>query len=159
MENPLQYYYQLSACNLFRFDRITFLLPFTPTTLESVNLSVSHLHQLQCHTGTGSFSRSGTVENNRPLLSVIINPLRHVPGVDSFRARDLVIGLTPVTFSTHIENNKVSFTEAPVEFIGAHQRNCCCTRCKAHDENNYCCRNGYIKFIEHGYNPFRDRIW
>ena len=52
--------------------RVTGLLPFLPAAFESIDLRISHVHQLLCHTGTGAFTGSGTVEDKGLILRILV---------------------------------------------------------------------------------------
>ena len=63
--------------NLIRllfFNRIFCLKPLVPTSLKCVNLIISLVRKLPCHTGTGSLVFSGTIEDKDFVLWVLVCP-------------------------------------------------------------------------------------
>ena len=72
--------------NLLRFDRVALALPFGPTTLEGVDVGVTTIQQIECHTGTGVFVRSRTVEDDRVPLVMCGGPAIQIGRADPLGA-------------------------------------------------------------------------
>jgi len=94
--NPLCFSAIALAGRLFRFHRIPFVLPFMPAALESVNPGVPHVHQCQCHTGTGRLARSGTIDDKGLFLVKVAGPLFHFCRIDAHRADNLLCCAFPI---------------------------------------------------------------
>jgi hypothetical protein len=105
-----------NKCSLL-FYWVIGLGPFPPATFEGVNLSVSHSHQLLCHTGTCSFSGSGTIENDGFILEIFVRP-----GFKNFRIFPnstfyFQVAICPIFAITDIDDDQIRTAHHGLEFF------------------------------------------
>ena len=63
---------------LLQFGWIVGRDPPVPASIEGVDLGKSFNHELLCHTGTGCFVRSGSVEHQCFIFGVFVGPGFHI---------------------------------------------------------------------------------
>lgn len=65
----------MNLSRLVRFHRKPCIKPFRPPAFERIDLRIATVQECACHTGTGGFFVSGTVDNECLVFRILVHPV------------------------------------------------------------------------------------
>ncbi len=113
---------------LLQFGRIVSFNPPAPASFEDIDLGKSFFYEYPCHTGTGSFVRSGSVEHECFVARILVCPGFHIPWVFPRRALDFSPTGLPLLRSANIKDDHIGVPEHRFELF----------LCNPGDVKSYC---------------------
>src|SRR5208283_1747347 len=97
--------------------------PGFPPTLQRVYVLVTVSHELECHTGTGPFVRSGAIEDECLVLRIFGHPRSYCGRVFPDRPLYLRRCVRPVVGLPDVYDREVGVIHLLLQLLDAHPRN------------------------------------